>query len=113
MEKFGFKYSTYKKTNGFAPISESMLKVSKNKRRKFTTVSGEQYTFKFNNGYGASVIKTPYVSYGWENDKWEIAVLDSSGDITYDTPITTDVIGYLDEDGVHQILEQIQKLPKE
>jgi len=76
-----------------------------------------EYRFKFDNGYGASVIKH-YGSYGYENDLFELAVLFfieedgevvSSG-ITYDTPITDDVVGYLTNDEVLDLLLKIKKL---
>ncbi len=63
----------------------------------------------FENGYGASVVKTP-MSYGGKNGLYELAVLDSNGDLTYETPVTSDVEGYLSEDDVTRLLEQIQNL---
>jgi hypothetical protein len=63
----------------------------------------------FDNGYGASVVKSP-MSYGGKNGLYELAVLDSNGELTYDTPVTSDVEGYLNEDDVTKLLEQIQKL---
>ena len=61
--------------------------------------NGVQHRFKFDNDYGASVIKHDY-SYGGKNGLWELAVLDfsidKSGEITYHTPITQDVIGHLE-----------------
>lgn len=66
--------------------------------------------FKFDNGYGASVISGQY-TYGGNDGKFEIAVLDSTGDITYDTPITSDVIGWLDFGEVDIVLEKIKNLP--
>lgn len=75
---------------------------------------GVQYRFKFDNGYGASVIKHKY-SYGSEDDLWELAVLDSfdvgpKGMLTYDTPITEDVEGYLTDEEVRNLLAQIKEL---
>ena len=64
---------------------------------------------KFDNGYGASVVKTPY-TYGGEVGLYELAVLDSNGELTYETPITDDVLGYLTEQDVTNTLEQIQLL---
>ena len=55
---------------------------------------GMQLLYSFENGYGASVIQHNG-SYGNEIGKWEIAVLDNSGGICYDTPITDDVLGHL------------------
>ena len=63
----------------------------------------------FDNGYGASVVKGP-MSYGGKNGLYELAVLDSNGELTYDTPVTSDVEGYLSEEDVTKLLEQIQKL---
>jgi hypothetical protein len=72
-------------------------------------VGGVQARITFNNGYGASVIKTSF-SYGGSDGLYELAVFGKDGHITYDTPITSDVIGYLEEGGVTKILEQIQLL---
>ena len=63
---------------------------------------------EFDNGYGASVAQTPF-SYGGNQDLYELAVL-KYGLITYDTPITDDVIGYLTQQEVTDLMEQIQKL---
>ena len=74
-----------------------------------------QWRFKFDNGFGASVIKHEF-SYGFENDLFELAVLEWTGDyheITYDTPITNDVIGYLTNDKVMDYLYQIKNLKGE
>ena len=63
----------------------------------------------FDNGYGASVVVGPH-TYGGEDGLYELAVLDSNGNLTYETPVTSDVEGYLSEDDVTKLLEQIQKL---
>jgi len=63
----------------------------------------------FDNGYGASVVVGPY-TYGGEDGLYELAVLDSNGQLTYETPVTDDVEGYLTEDDVTKLLEQIQSL---
>ena len=62
----------------------------------------------FDNGYGASVVKSVY-SYGGNQDLYELAVIKDDA-ICYDTPITDDVIGYLTEDDVTKYLGQIQEL---
>jgi len=67
--------------------------------------------YQFPNGYGASVVSGPY-TYGGNAGLFEVAVLDSNGDITYDTPITSDVIGWLDFSAIDTILERIKNLPK-
>jgi len=63
----------------------------------------------FDNGYGASVVKHEF-SYGGKDGLYELAVLDKDGQITYDTPITNDVIGYLREIDVTDVMEKIQQL---
>lgn len=94
----------------------------------FTPVSvtplhgGVQKIYRFENGYGASVVRHAY-SYGGPNGSWELAVLDENDDLCYDTEITmdnkvlaaifggSDVIGWLDEADVDVILAQIERLP--
>lgn len=63
----------------------------------------------FDNGYGASVVSHQY-SYGGKKGLYELAVLDNDGQLTYDTPITNDVMGYLTPEKVTEILIQIQDL---
>ena len=65
--------------------------------------------YKFPNGYGASVIKHRY-SYGGKDGLWEVAVLDSEGNICYDTPITSDVLGHLNDPEVDSVLTNIYNL---
>ena len=62
----------------------------------------------FDNGYGASVVKTDR-SYGGKEGLYELAVL-FDGLISYDTPITNNVIGSLTEDGVTELLQKIEAL---
>jgi len=68
----------------------------------------------FNNNFGVSVIRAsgePFGgSYGHEDGLYEVAVLDADGNLTYDTYITDDVIGSLTEDGVTNIMKQVQEL---
>jgi hypothetical protein len=86
---------------------------------------GVQKLWRFKNGYGASVVrffisnmfnptrKEKIGSYGVNQGKWEMAVLKFEGDdysICYDTKITSDVIGYLDEKQVELYLKKIQRL---
>lgn len=63
---------------------------------------------EFPNGYGASIIKSPY-SYGGAQDLYELAVLYGNM-INYDTEITNDVLGYLTPEDVTKLLERIEKL---
>lgn len=70
-----------------------------------------QHIYFFANGYGASVIQNCY-SYGHEYGLYELAVL-KDGRLCYDTPITSNVIGYLTADKVAEYLQRIEELPKE
>ena len=63
----------------------------------------------FENGYGASVVRHEY-SYGGKDGLYEAAVLDSDGELCYDTPVTNDVIGYLRDIDVTDVMEKIQQL---
>jgi hypothetical protein len=69
---------------------------------------GVQALIYFDNGYGASVVRSEH-TYGGSDGLYELAVL-KNGNITYDTPITDDVIGYLTEEGVTEYLQKIQEL---
>jgi hypothetical protein len=66
----------------------------------------------FDNGYGISVVKGPH-SYGGKLGLYEIAVLGIDGYITYETPITDDVIGFLKPEDVSKYMIEIQELPIE
>ena len=73
---------------------------------------GAQYIFRFPNNYGASVVKH-FSSYGSSEDLWELAVLRFEGDkwdLTYDTEITDDVMGYLTNQDVLDLLQRIRDL---
>jgi hypothetical protein len=73
---------------------------------------GIQYTFKADNGYGASIVRHDF-SYGGKQGLWELAVTKYDGDsfnLCYHTEITDDVMGYLTEDQVNEILLEIQAL---
>jgi hypothetical protein len=73
--------------------------------------SGKRKRETMLNGYGASVVSSD-LSYGGKQGLFEVAVLDLAGNIVYDTPVTGDVLGYLDFDGVAKTLREIQCLPK-
>jgi hypothetical protein len=62
----------------------------------------KRLVFAFPNGYKVSVIRTPG-SYGHENGDWEAAIIWNDR-ICYDSGIAEDVIGYLDPQGVNQLL---------
>ena len=63
---------------------------------------------QFDNGYEVSVVKSQY-TYGGDNGLYELAVF-KDGEITYDTPITDDVIGYLRPEDVTDVMAKIQEL---
>ena len=66
----------------------------------------------FDNGYGVSVVRGPH-SYGGQKGLYELAVLDRDGFITYETPVTSDVIGFLKPEDVTKHMIEIQKLTTE
>ncbi len=93
---------------------------------------GTQRIYRFPNGYGASVVRLKlglvdspagdfYGSYTNNEEEWELAVVRFTDDVRqeegllftldYSTPITDDTIGYLSEDEVEEILQQIKALP--
>ena len=84
---------------------------------KFSGNERLRYIFKFENGYGASVIKNG-ASYGGMEDLFELAVIKFSDHygchygwkLCYDTEITDDVIGWLDNNDVLELLERIKNL---
>ena len=77
--------------------------------KKYEIHNGVGYEYQFDNGYGASVVKHDG-SYGGKMGLYEIAVLDSTGDLCYSTPITDDVIGHATEEKVLDTLHRIRML---
>jgi len=74
----------------------------------------QQLVFLFENDFGASVIRG-FGTYGSKDNRFELAVIQFDGDdwdITYSTPITDDVLGWLDANEVISILAQIRTLPR-
>ena len=74
--------------------------------------NGTQVIVFFENNYGASIIKHKF-SYGNDEGLFEIAVLKGtmeSWDITYDTPITDDVLGHQTSEDIKNVLEEISNL---
>lgn len=94
---------------------------------KHDVFGGTQRLYRFENNFGASVIRHSG-SYGGNDGLYELAVIiwDPKANITlvetdlynritgwticYSTPITYDVIGYLEEDQVNTVLSFIKKL---
>ena len=62
----------------------------------------------FDNGYGVSVIRHRR-SYGGDEGYYELAVLEDDS-ITYNTPITSDVVGWLSEDDVTEVGRRVERL---
>lgn len=63
----------------------------------------------FPNGYTASIISHEN-SYGGKDGLFEVAVIHGES-IVYDTPITSDVLGYLTFADVAKSLEEVAALP--
>ena len=74
-----------------------------------SAAGGSQARVIFANGYGASIV-TGYGAYGGAEGLAELAVL-KDGSLCYDTPITSDVEGYLNEADVTRLLCEIAALP--
>lgn len=88
---------------------------------------GLQARLFFPNGYGVSVVRfrggmfvgtslaggNNYGSYTNDETEWELAVIkgDANGwSIDYDTEITDDVLGYLKEGDVTEVMRKVQEL---
>jgi len=78
---------------------------------------GKKARMHFDNGYGVSIVKHPF-SYGGSSytnneNEWEVAILfgnEKEWELTYNTPIANDVIGWLSEDEVTDIMIKVQEL---
>lgn len=82
-----------------------------NKHFNFPSFATQAKMF-FPNGYGISVV-TGEFAYSNRENPYECGVLKGNSDewsLTYDTPITNDVIGYCNEEKVTEIMKQIQEL---
>ncbi len=73
-----------------------------------TYLDGYWWTFEFPNGYGASISKHRG-SHGYTRDLFDLAVL-KDGYLCFDTPITSHVIGWLDNQEVLDLLKKISEL---
>lgn len=79
-----------------------------------TLNGGTQVVHRFENNFGASVVRHDF-SYGGDEGLFELAVLEFPNEteeyhLIYDTEITDDVLGYLSEEDVQQYLNQIEQL---
>ena len=70
---------------------------------------GKKSRTHFDNGFGVSVVSHTH-SYGGRSGLYEVAVLDKDGLLTYETPVTSDVIGYLSEEDVTDVMKKVQEL---
>lgn len=70
---------------------------------------GMQMRAEFPNGYSVSVVSHSF-SYGGAEGYWEGAVL-HGGRLVYDTPVTDDVVGWMDEDAVLDFCREVAALP--
>ena len=81
--------------------------------REVEVHNGIQKIYRFENGYGASVVQHDF-SYGNELDMWELGVLEFDDNETYhlnyNTLITDDVLGHLSWGQVEELLEKIKGL---
>jgi len=70
---------------------------------------GKKARMHFDNGYGVSVVSHNH-SYGGRDGLYEVGVLDSDNQLTYETSVTNDVLGYLTEEDVTDIMKRVQEL---
>jgi len=81
-------------------------------------MGGVQKIHRFDNGFGASVIRHDG-SYGSSKGLWEVALIKFSGEgnddwsIRYHDIVNNDVVGWLDNEEVQDLLNRIEALPKE
>jgi len=68
----------------------------------------QQAIYEFPNGYGASVVRHGG-SYGRQFGLWELGVL-LNGELNYDTPVTSDVLGSLTPSQVIDVLDLLEEL---
>ena len=72
-------------------------------------MGGERAVVTFGNGYTASVVRGgPFYT---SDGTYEIAVMRDGG-LVFDTPVTDDVLGYLDEKSATKALKDIAALPE-
>ena len=86
-----------------------MVKFNELKFKELPDLSGIYCRIMFENGFGASVV-SHIMSYGGKLGLYELAVLDKNEELTYDTPVTNDVLGHLTPEEVTNYLIQIQDL---
>ena len=86
------------------------MKFSELKFKELPDGSGIYCRIMFENGFGASIVNHKY-SYGGKDGLYELAVLDTNGELHYDNSVANgDVLGYLSEDDVERYLSNIEDL---
>lgn len=74
----------------------------------------QQLVYRFPNMYGASIVWGHETVHGNEENPYELAVIKWLGKtdfvLVYDTPITSDVIGYQNEEQIRDLLVRIKNL---
>ena len=75
---------------------------------------GIQAIHFFPNGFGVSVVRNDIMSYGAKEGLYELAVLEGDEEdwrLTYDTPITNDVVGWLTLEDAEKLADDVKNLP--
>ena len=83
------------------------------KFKDMPSTGGIQARMFWPNGYGVSVVRHSF-SYGGEQGLYELAVLrgsEKSSSLCYSTPVTDDVVGWQNEEGITELMRQVQSLP--
>lgn len=105
-------------------IEERIEDIQPESTKPHTVGNGFQRLYRFRNSFGASVIRfkigglsfrNGYGSYTNDETEFEVAVIKYDGDdykLTYDTPITNDVLGHVGETGLQRVLRHIRHLNK-
>lgn len=70
----------------------------------------KQATLTFDNGYGVSVITGSMFYSSGVHEDYELAVTDAEGNLVYGHITNGDVLGYLSEDEVTEIMHTVQAL---
>lgn len=79
-------------------------------------LGGLQLLYRFDNGFGASVVRFRG-SFGGTEGKWELAVIHYTGEdeysfeVRYDTAVTHSLLGFLSDAEVEELLTKIEALP--
>jgi hypothetical protein len=92
--------------------TQIIMNFSELKFQETVSPNGVQALVFFPNGYGASVVKSDF-SYGGKEGLYELAVIEGDEDvwmITYESSVTSDVLGYLTEEDVERYLKQIEQI---